>query len=321
VGGRALIALGGNALSGAEQMGSYTEQRENARAMAASIGELIDAGWHVAVVHGNGPQVGALGVQQEAAATLVPPQPLFSLSAMTQGHLGSLIALALHERLGRDHEVVSVVTHVVVHGDDPAFADPSKPIGPFYTAGEARRLAAERGWTMAEDAGRGFRRVVASPEPLGILEADTIRRIFDAGLVVIACGGGGVPVTMSVDGYVGVDAVIDKDLAAQRLASALGVAVLALVTSVPAVQLGHGTPRQQDLHEVGVDDAERYLAEGHFAPGSMAPKIAAAIRFIRDGGDAVAITTPALLASTITASDGRPAGTLVTAAPSRQVSR
>jgi carbamate kinase len=320
VGGRALIALGGNALCGADQTGTYTEQSANARAMAAAIGELIDARWQVAVVHGNGPQVGALGVQQDAAAGVVPPQPLFSLSAMTQGYLGSLVALALHERLGRDHQVVSVVTHVVVHGDDPAFTEPSKPIGPFYSATEARRLAAERGWTMADDAGRGFRRVVASPEPLGVLEADTIRRIFDAGLVVIACGGGGVPVTMSADGYVGVDAVIDKDLAAQRLASVLGVDALALVTSVPAVQLGHGTPRQHDLHELTVDDAERYLADGHFAAGSMAPKVAAAIRFIREGGHAVAITTPPLLAPTLAASDRRPAGTLVTATSNRRVS-
>ena len=321
MGGRALIALGGNALCGADQTGTYAEQRENARAMAASVGELIDIGWQVVVVHGNGPQVGALGVQQEAAATLVPPQPLFSLSAMTQGYLGSLIALALHERLGRDRQVVSVVTHVVVHGDDPAFAEPSKPIGPFYTATEARRLTAERHWTMAEDAGRGFRRVVPSPEPLGILEVETIGRIVDAGMVVIACGGGGVPVAMSVDGYVGVDAVIDKDLAAQRLGSALGVDALALVTSVPAVQLGHGTPRQHDLHELGVDDAARYLAEGQFAPGSMGPKIAAAIRFIREGGEAVAITTAALLASTLAVQNGRPAGTLVTASSGRRVSR
>jgi carbamate kinase len=319
VGGRALIALGGNALCGADQTGTYAEQRENARAMAAAIGELIDAGWQVAVVHGNGPQVGALGVQQEAAAGVVPPQPLFSLSAMTQGYLGSLVALALNERLP-DHQVVSVVTHVVVHGDDPAFTEPSKPIGPFYSASEARRVAAERGWTMADDAGRGFRRVVASPEPLGVLEADTVRRVFDAGLVVIACGGGGVPVTMSADGYVGVDAVVDKDLAAQRLASVLGVDALALVTSVPAVQLGHGTPRQHDLHELSVDDAARYLADGHFAAGSMAPKIAAAIRFIRECGHAVAITTPPLLAPTLAASDGRPAGTLVTATSIRRVS-
>lgn len=321
MGGRALIALGGNALCGADQTGTYAEQRANARAMVASIGELVDSGWQVVVVHGNGPQVGALGVQQEAAAALVPAQPLFSLSAMTQGYLGSLIALALHERLGRGHQVVSVVTHVVVHGDDPAFTGPSKPIGPFYTATEAHKLAAERRWTTAEDAGRGFRRVVPSPEPLGILEADTISTMVDAGMVVIACGGGGVPVAMSVDGYVGVDAVIDKDLAAQRLASALGVDALALVTNVPTVQLGHGTPRQRDLHELGVDDAERYLAEGQFAAGSMGPKIAAAIRFIREGGEAVAITTSSLLASTISATDGRPAGTLVTAASGRRVGR
>jgi carbamate kinase len=320
VGGRALIALGGNALCGADQTGTYAEQHANARAMAASIGELIDTGWQVVVVHGNGPQVGALGVQQDAAADLVPVQPLFSLSAMTQGYLGSLIALALHERLRGDHQVVSVVTHVVVHGDDPAFTEPSKPIGPFYTATEARRLAAERR-TMAEDAGRGFRRVVPSPEPLGILEADTIRRMVDAGMVVIACGGGGVPVAMTLDGYMGVDAVIDKDLAAQRLASALGVDALALVTSVPAVQLGHGTPRQHDLHKLGVDDAERYLAEGQFAAGSMGPKMAAAIRFIREGGEAVAITTPTRLAATMGATDGRPAGTLVTAASGRRIGR
>jgi carbamate kinase len=321
VGGRALIALGGNALCSADQTGTYAEQRANARAMAASVGELIDTGWQVVVVHGNGPQVGALGVQQDAGAALVPAQPLFSLSAMTQGYLGSLIALALHERLGRGHEVVSVVTHVVVHGDDPAFTAPSKPIGPFYSATEARRVATERGWTMSEDAGRGFRRVVPSPEPLGILEVDTISRMVDAGMVVIACGGGGVPVAMSVDGYVGVDAVIDKDLAAQRLASALGVDALGLVTSVPAVQLEHGTARQHDLHELGVEDAERYLAEGHFAAGSMGPKVAAAIRFIREGGDAVAITTPNLLAATLAATDGRPAGTLVTAASRRRVGR
>jgi carbamate kinase len=236
---------------------------------------------------------------------------------MTQGYLGSLIALALHERLGRDHEVVSLVTHVVVHGDDPAFAEPSKPIGPFYSAAEARRLAAAHRWTMAEDSGRGFRRVVPSPEPLGILEAEAIRGIVAAGILVIACGGGGVPVAMSPDGYVGVDAVVDKDLAAERLASALGVDVLALVTSVPAVQLEHGTPREHDLHELGVDDAERYLAEGQFAAGSMGPKITAAIRFIREGGHAVAITTPELLGATVTAPDGRPPGTLVTAARRR----
>jgi carbamate kinase len=314
VGARALIALGGNALCGANQKGTYAEQRENARAMAASIGELIDAGWSVVVVHGNGPQVGALGVQQEEAATLVPAQPLSSLCAMTQGYLGSLIALALHERLGRTSEIVSVVTHVVVHGDDPAFAAPSKPIGPFFSESDAREPAIARHWTMGQDAGRGFRRLVPSPEPLAILETPTIRRLVADGVVVIACGGGGVPVTMRSAGYVGVDAVIDKDLAAQRLASTLGVEVLGLLTTVPAVHLDHGTPRQRDVRDLSLRDAMRHLAEGQFAAGSMGPKVAAAIRFIHEGGQAVAITSPALLAATIASPDGRPAGTLITAA-------
>src|SRR5918994_5195944 len=192
-------------------MGTYAEQRQNARAMAASIGELIDAGWSVVVVHGNGPQVGALGVQQEEAATLVPAQPLSSLCAMTQGYLGSLIALALHERLGPTSEIMSVVTHVVVHGDDPAFAAPSKPIGPFFSESNARELAIARHWTMGQDAGRGFRRLVPSPEPLGILETQTIRRLVADGVVVIACGGGGGAVTLPPQGVVGGGVGVDKD--------------------------------------------------------------------------------------------------------------
>jgi carbamate kinase len=314
VGRRAVIALGGNALYEAGQRGSYAEQWANARAMAASVGECIDAGLQAVVVHGNGPQVGALALQQEEATDLVPEQPLFALCAMTQGYLGSLLGLALRERLGRDHPVASVVTHVVVHGDDPGFARPTKPIGAFFSEVEARRLARDRHWTMAEDSHRGHRRVVPSPEPLAILEAEAIGRMVDAGLLVIACGGGGVPVTMSPDGYVGVDAVIDKDLAAQRLASALGADVLAMVTGVATVQLDHGTPRQQDLHALAVDEAERYLAEGQFAAGSMGPKVSAAIRFIREGGGAAAITTPGLLRATVVSAGQEPPGTLVTAA-------
>jgi carbamate kinase len=313
VGGRALIALGGNALCAPDEKGTYAEQRANAGTMAASIVELIDAGWRVVVVHGNGPQVGALGLQQEEAAPFVPAQPLFSLCAMTQGYLGSLITLALRDRLAPDHPVASVVTHVVVDHDDPAFTVPSKPIGPFFSEAEAVRLEHTRHWTMAEDAGRGYRRVVASPEPVGILEGAAIRRMVDDGVLVVACGGGGVPVVIGPQGYEGVDAVIDKDLAAQRLASLLGVNVLALVTNVPAVQLDHGTPQQQDLHALPVEDAEHYLADGQFAVGSMGPKVAAAIRFIHDGGQAAAITTPALLAATVVSRNGRPAGTLVTA--------
>jgi carbamate kinase len=314
--GRALVALGGNALWGADQAGTYEEQRHNACTMAASVGDLIDAGWSVVIVHGNGPQVGALGIQQEEAAALVPPQPLSSLCAMTQGHLGSLITLALHERLGPATRVVSVVTHVVVHRDDPAFAQPSKPIGPFYSESEASRMEPPHHWTMADDAGRGYRRLVPSPEPLAILEADAIGRLVDDGVIVVGCGGGGIPVTMSSDGYPGVDAVIDKDLAAERLASALGVDVLALVTAVPAVHVDHGTPQQRDLHELSAADAERYLANGEFPAGSMGPKVSAALRFLHEGGTAVAITSPALLAATMASTDGAPPpGTLITAVP------
>src|SRR5262245_3947896 len=307
----ALIALGGNALSAADQEGTYAEQRENARAMAAAVGELIDAGWRVVVVHGNGPQVGALAVQQEESAATVPAQPLSSLCAMTQGYLGSLIGLALRERLEPGHEVVSVVTHVVVHGDDPGFAAPSKPIGPFLSESDARRLGEAHDWAVGDDAGRGFRRLVPSPEPLAILEADAIRRLVDDGVVVIACGGGGVPIAMSAAGYVGVDAVIDKDLAAQRLASTIGADVLALVTAVQTVHLDHGTPRERGLHTLTVDAAARYLAEGQFAAGSMGPRVAAAIRFIGEGGRAAAITSPELLLATVASPDGQPAGTLV----------
>jgi carbamate kinase len=311
----ALIALGGNALCAADQEGTYAEQRENARAMAASVGELIDAGWRVVVVHGNGPQVGALAVQQEEAAATVPAQPLSSLCAMTQGYLGSLIAMALRERLGPGREVVSIVTHVVVHGDDPGFAAPSKPIGPFLSEADARRLAEAHVWPVGDDAGRGFRRLVPSPEPLAILEAEAIRRLVDDGVVVIACGGGGVPIAMSPDGYVGVDAVIDKDLAAQRLASTIGADVLAMVTAVRAVHLDHGTPQERELHALTVDAAARYLADGQFAAGSMGPKVAAAIRFIEEGGRAAAITSAELLAATVASADGHPAGTLVTRGP------
>jgi carbamate kinase len=312
MGPSALVALGGNALCGADQQGTYAEQRENARAMAASVGALIDGGWNVVVVHGNGPQVGALGVQQEEAMAIVPPQPLSSLCAMTQGSLGSLITLALHEHLGCDRPIVSVVTHVVVHGDDPAFGAPTKPIGPFFSETDARRLEKQRHWAIGEDAGRGFRRLVPSPEPLAILEADVIREMVDDGVIVIACGGGGVPVMVSSEGYVGIDAVIDKDLAAQRLASTMGVDVLALVTAVPVVQLDHGTPHQRDLHTLSVDEAAHHLADGQFAAGSMAPKIAAAIRFIEEGGRSAVITSPDLLAATVASPDGRPAGTVVT---------
>ena len=307
--GTVVVGLGGNALVEAGERGTYREQCAHARVMATSIAGLATAGWRVIIVHGNGPQVGALAVQQDAAQDVVPCQPLFSLVAMTQGEIGSILALALRERLGVDHPgVVSVVTHVIVHGDDPAFALPTKPIGPFVDREAAERLHAERGWVMVEDAGRGYRRAVPSPEPLGLLELDTIRSLVASGVLVIANGGGGIPVVMTATGYRGVEAVIDKDLAAERLAAELGADALALVTAVPAAAVDFGTSAERPLRDITVAEAERHLEAGQFAAGSMGPKVAAAARFVRNGGRMAVITTPERVLATISASPWSPTG-------------
>jgi carbamate kinase len=296
----AVIALGGNAITRQDQLGTYDEQLANARVMARAIASLLRSGWRVVVVHGNGPQVGNLAIQNAETSATVPPQPIFALGAMTQGQLGSLLALALGEQLTDEVAgVVSVVTHVVTHPDDPAFTVPTKPIGPFLPASRTAALASEHGWTIADDAGRGTRRLVPSPEPLAVLEADAIRCLIDAGYLVIACGGGGVPVAMTGAGYAGIEAVIDKDYAAQRLASTIAAEALVLVTGIPAVQLDFGKPTQRSQHLLTVDEAEGHLAAGHFPPGSMGPKVDAAIRFLRDGGSVAVITTAELAAATL----------------------
>jgi carbamate kinase len=315
----AVVALGGNAITRQDQLGTHEQQVANARTMARSVAALHRSGWRVVIVHGNGPQVGNLAIQHAEAAELVPAQPIFSLSAMTQGQLGSLLALALGEELGDEVPgIVGVVTHVVVDPDDPAFRSPSKPIGPFLPAARTHELAAEHGWTIVDDAGRGMRRVVASPEPAGVLEADAIRSLIDAGYLVIACGGGGVPVALDDAGHRGVEAVVDKDYAALRLATAIGAEALVLVTGIPAVQLDYGKPTQRSQHVLTVDEAEEHLAAGHFPPGSMGPKVDAAIRFIHDGGSVAVITTAELASATL---DGPSlpiegwAGTLIVRSP------
>jgi carbamate kinase len=290
----AVVALGGNALTLPGQAGTCEEMQGNATAMAAAVNEVIEAGWQAVIVHGNGPQVGNLALQQESAA-LAPVQPLAVLDAMTQGQLGSLIALAI-DRLRGPGSATALITHVLVDPADPAFQAPTKPIGPFFDRAEAERLAAERGWVVHPDSGRGYRRVVASPEPTGIVEIDAIRTLADAGQLVIAAGGGGIP--LGAGRFA--DAVIDKDRAARLLATMLGAQALLLVTGVDRVMLDYGTPRQSGLGTVTADLAARHLAAGQFPPGSMGPKVEAALRFLADGGDVAVITSPALLAKTLT---------------------
>ena len=314
----AVVALGGNAITRPGQAGTHAEQAANAGAMAATICALCDAGWGVIVVHGNGPQVGCLSIQQDAARQTVPVQPLFCLGAMTEGQLGSLLTLALHEACGgRLPAVVSVVTHVVVAADDPAFAHPTKPIGPFFTEEQARRLAAERNWTVAPDAERGYRRMVASPRPLRFLEHEAIAGLVQGGALVVAAGGGGVPVVEDGHAYHGVDAVVDKDLAAQRLATQLGAEALVLVTDVAHVMLNYGTAHARPVAAMTADEAQHYLDDNQFPAGSMGPKVQAAIAFIRAGGRTAVITNPERAAHSLDPdADSSATGTRIVAAAS-----
>jgi carbamate kinase len=287
----AVLALGGNALAPVGQSGTWDEQRANALPLARAAVALRSAGWRVAIAHGNGPQVGALALQQEEAAAAVPAQPLFAVGAMTQGQLGSLLAMAFREVCDAGVSVLSVVTHMLVDPAPAGGGGATKPIGPFYARARALELAAARGWEVVDDAGRGWRRVVASPEPVAIMEADAIRDLVEAGHLVIACGGGGIPVVDHGGRLEGVEAVVDKDLAAWRLAVQLDAGVLALVTGVDTVHLDHGTPAEREITEMSVEETEELQRAGHFPAGSMGPKVTAAARFVRDGGGLAVITS------------------------------
>lgn len=313
----AVIALGGNALTAEGQLGTYQEQQHNAAAMVESISELLDEGWRVVIVHGNGPQVGNLAIQQEKGRDDVPEMPLFALDAMTQGQLGSLIAIALYRACHGRYHIAALLSHVIVDLSDPAFEHPTKPIGPFFSEPQATELARTRGWKVALDAGRGWRRVVASPKPRGFVELEAVRCLLEAGHVVVAGGGGGIPVGRRDDGWEGVDAVIDKDYAAAELAHQLGAQALLLITGVDAVMLDFGKDTQRRLTEVDVDEAERHLADGQFPEGSMGPKIRAAARFLREGGQVAVVTSATMAAATLrsTDTDDARAGTRIVRTP------
>jgi carbamate kinase len=261
------------------------------------IAELIREGARVVLSHGNGPIVGNILIRNEAAREQIPPMPLDVCGADSQGGIGYMMQQALQNelfRLGVERTVVTIVSQVVVDERDAAFRRPTKPIGPFYNEERARLLAKEKGWTVVEDAGRGYRRVVPSPRPLEVVEIAAIRKLVAEGNVVIAAGGGGIPVSRQWDGTLhGVEAVIDKDLASSLLGRLLGCDTLCIITGVDRVALHFGTPEQKDLECATAEELSRYAAAGHFPSGSMGPKIQAAIEFVRGGGREVVITSPA----------------------------
>ncbi len=279
-----VVALGGNAILRAGQKGTVEEQLHNLNQTGQQLLELLAGPNHVVITHGNGPQVGNFLLALEAAKE-VPAMSLDVCGAATQGLLGYMIQQTLANCLrekGLAHNITTVVSQVIVDENDPAFLHPTKPIGPFYTAEEAVRLERERGWQLVKDASRGYRRVVASPEPLEIQQARIIRSMLDAGEIVIAAGGGGIPVVRSPDKSLrGVEAVIDKDLASARLGIDIGADVLLILTAVENAFVDYGLPSQRPLHLVTATEAEALLEEGQFGIGSMEPKIRASINFLR----------------------------------------
>ncbi len=291
-----VIALGGNAILQPGQKGTFEEQMVNVEVTCRQLVLMVTSGkYKIVVTHGNGPQVGNILLQNEAGKGVAAPMPLDVCGAQSQGLIGYMIQQTLHNLLaaaGRgDIPIATVVTQVVVDKTDPAFQNPTKPVGPFYTEGEAKRLEKEKGYHVREDAGRGWRRVVPSPDPMEIFEKEAIRQLVDARSIVIASGGGGIPVVREDGGLVGVEAVIDKDLAGERLAVDVGARIFLILTDVEQVKLHYKTPQEVALSRMTVAEATRYRAEGHFAKGSMEPKVRAAIRFIEAGGERAIITS------------------------------
>ena len=308
-----VIALGGNALLRPEQKGTYEELVENVRVVCEQIRKFVDQGHQVLITHGNGPQVGNVALQQ-ASTTEVPENPLHVLDAMTQGEIGYLVQRELGNQLrlsGSKRRVVSLITQVLVSADDPSFNNPTKPIGPFYTEAEAKRVTHERGFVVKKvgnSGSRQFRRVVPSPEPVRIIESEAVSEMLRGSSIVIAGGGGGIPVVERRAGeYDGIDAVIDKDLCAEKLAEAVGADVLLILTNVDRVKAYFGTPDERSLDRITVSEARRLLAEGQFPAGSMGPKVTACARFVEHGGEVGII---AALGDSLSALEGS-AGTRV----------
>jgi len=292
----AVCAIGGNSLIRDAGRASFADQYQAAQDTARHLADLVDTGLRPIISHGNGPQVGFLLIRSHLSRTRLPEIPLDACNALTQGEIGYMLQMALQNEFrsrDADRPVVTLVTQVLVDRDDPAFRDPTKPVGPFYTKREAITLERELGWVLREDAGRGFRRLVASPEPVEIIERQEIAALVESGVVVIAAGGGGIPVVRENGRLVGVAAVIDKDFASSLLATEVGADLLVISTAVEKVYLNYNQPEQQALDSLTLAQADKYLKAGHFPSGSMGPKIEAAIRFLKNGGKEVIVTDPA----------------------------
>ncbi len=290
----AVIAVGGNSLIRAGEKGDIAEQLANTRRTARAIVQLIRDGFHIVVTHGNGPQVGAALLRSERASDQVYAQTLDVCDAATQGEIGYLLQQSLCNELaaaGLRYPVVTLLTQVVVCRDDPAMTHPTKPIGPFYSRADAEERARHLGWKIVEDAARGYRRVVPSPQPMEIVEEDSIRRMMDAGTLVIALGGGGIPVVRENGGLTGIEAVIDKDRASALLACRLQADFFIISTDADRVYRDYRKPTQQPIDRATADEIERDYLAGQFPPGNMGPKIESALRFLRAGGREVIITS------------------------------
>lgn len=307
-----VIALGGNALQEAGKPATAQAQLEVVEQTSTYIADILEKCYRVVLAHGNGPQVGRLVIQNEYAEPVTPAMPFDVCGAMSQGMIGYHIQQGLSKvlkRRGNSTPVSTLITQVVVDANDPKFQAPSKPIGPFYTEEEAAAIAAQKGYIMKEDAGRGWRRVVASPMPIEIVELDAVRCLVDNGFIVVTVGGGGIPVVRNAQGELeGVAAVIDKDLASERLAEDLDADALVILTAVEKVSIHFKKPNQRDLDQISTAEARQYMAEGHFAPGSMLPKIEAAVKFVESKRGRKAIITS--LDKAVLALDGK-AGTTI----------
>jgi carbamate kinase len=292
--GTCVLAIGGNAILTEHDEGTISEQMVNIQNACQKIVNLVLQGYRIVITHGNGPQVGQTLLRHKLSAWQVPEGPLDTCGAETQGLIGYLIQQVLRNELkkaGLDQDVVTVVTQVVVNKEDPAFKFPTKPIGPFYSKEEAERLASEYNKKIVEDSGRGYRLVVPSPTPVDIVEKNTIAYLIHSGAIVIAGGGGGIPVIRVGNELKGIEAVIDKDLLSGVLAKMIKADYLMLLTGVEKVSINYKQANQKELDEIDVTEAEKYLDQGHFPKGSMAPKICAALEFVKNGGGKAFITS------------------------------